>query len=187
MRKAAFKASAQGSLDGLCGIYAIINACNLMLGGKLDREYQSSLFCKLTNLLDDGRPIGDVVHDGIGFRKLGELIDVASRTLALDHGVEIERRVACKTSRGELGDFWIKLLSHINLEKGSIAILGVEGKHSHWTVVQKVSRKSLTLSDSDNLKRLNKSDCDIMEGEKTHQLQPTQTYLLRRVEAENGE
>lgn len=184
MRKTTFKASAQGSLDGLCGIYAIINACNLMIGGKLDRKYQVFLFCKLTNLLDDGRPIGDIVHDGIGFRKIGELIDVASRTLAIDHGIEIERTVASKSGNGELSVFWDNLQNHINLEEGRVAILGVEGKHSHWTVVQKVSDKSLTLLDSDNLKQFKKSDCYIEKGKKTHQLQPTQTYLLCRAEAD---
>lgn len=32
MKEITSKASAQGSLDGLCGIYATINACNLASG-----------------------------------------------------------------------------------------------------------------------------------------------------------
>lgn len=176
-----FKASAQGSLDGLCGIYAIINACNVMLGGGLDRDHQISLFCKLTSLLDDGRPIGEVVHDGIGFRKLGELIDVASRTLTHDHGVCIERKVAWKANKGNLSAFWNDLQQHVNTDEQRVALLGVEGKHSHWTVARKVSEASITLADSDNLKRFNRSDCHLRPGKKPHQLQPTQTFFLRCV------
>lgn len=187
MSKTSFKASAQGSLDGLCGIYAIINACDLLLGNTLNYDDRAGLFCKLTTLLDDGRPIGDIIHDGIGFRKLGELIDVASRTLALDHAVAIRRKVASKSSAGELEDFWEELRQNVDSAAGRVALLGVGGKHNHWTVVEQVSDKSLTLADSDGLKRFNKSDCDVKEDSKTHHLWPTQTYFLWRAEVETTE
>ncbi|ATF16813.1 hypothetical protein [Phaeobacter gallaeciensis] len=184
MSKRNFKASAQGSLDGLCGIYSIINACDLMLGGKLDYDYRSKLFCKLTNLLDDGRPIGDIIFDGIDFRAIGKLIDVASRTLALDHKVAIERTVAWKSKKGQLARFWADLSNYVAPAEGRTAILGLEGKHYHWTVIERVTENQLKLADSDELSRLNKANCSLDET-KIHQLLPTQTYLLKSYPVED--
>jgi hypothetical protein len=178
--------SAQGSLDGLCGIYAIINACNRMIEGRLDYRTRSNLFCKLTSLLDDGRPIGEIVHDGIDFEKLGELIDVAGRALALDYKIAIKRSVPWETKKGRLNDFWRDLRKHVNPSKGRVALLGIEGKHSHWTVVTRVTDKSLGLADSSELKRLDKSNCSLTT-KKVHQLYPTQTYFLTAVSVEKDQ
>lgn len=183
MNKVSRKASAQGSLDGLCGIYAIINACDQILGTPLKNDERVHLFCKLTSLLDDGRPIGDVIHDGIGFRKLGELIDVASRTLALTRRIRIERKVAWKTVDAPLDDFWETLATHLKVEGRASVILSIEGKHRHWTVVESITENRLNLADSDALSWLGKAHCDLEPG-KTHQLLPTQTYLLTACELE---
>lgn len=181
-----FKASAQGSLDGLCGVYAIVNACDLLLGGRLNYDYRSNLFCKLTNLLDDGRPIGDIISEGIDFRKLGKLVDVASRTLALEYNISVQRVVAWRAKEGQLDQFWRELADHVNPSMGRTAILGLEGKHHHWTAINEVTQNRLKLADSDSLTHLNKAHCSL-DGTRTHHLFPTQTYLLTACPVERSD
>ena len=171
----------QGSLDGLCGIYAIINSCEILLPNGLKDEERGALFCKLVNLLDDGRPIGEIIHEGIGFRKLGELIDVASRTLQ-HHGIRIDRTVAWKTEEDHksIDDFWSNISEAINAEAGRIALIGFAGSADHWTVVSRMTDARMHLVDSEGRKQLNKAHCGLSQDDARHQLWPTQTYLLTR-------
>lgn len=176
MTQKGFRAAAQGSLDGLCGVYSIINSVSIMLPKPLSYEERVELFCRLVSLLDDGRAIGEIIHEGIGFRKLGELIDVSSRILTQSRGIQIKRSVASNRTQVGLDDFWEKLGGHVE-GRQRVALIGLVGKYDHWTVVQSVSGKQLVLADSDGLAKLNKAHC-ALDGKNTHQLLPTQTYFL---------
>lgn len=167
----------QGTLDGLCGIYAIINSIELISRKKLVRDERAKLFVKLVSLLDDGRFIGEIVHEGIGFRKLGELFDVATRDLKARSKKSLSRRVLCKEEPDSVDDFW-EILSQTVQKKDTVVLLGLGGNYDHWTVVEKVTDKSISLVDSLALKQLRRKDCGLSGDECTHQLWPTQSYVF---------
>lgn len=176
-------AAQQGSLDGLCGIYSIVNSVALMIGTKINDGYRRRVFIRLTNLLEDGRPIGEIIHDGIGFRKLGELFDVAKKDVEYHHHISLNRRVACHSDPDNFDEFWELLESNIDLQNGKTAILGMSGTYDHWTTIREITKKSIMLQDSSGLHRLNKARCGFEfqdEGPIKHVLWPTQTYLLHK-------
>ncbi|WP_310619265.1 hypothetical protein [Flexibacterium corallicola] len=174
--------SRQGALDGLCGIYSIINSVALISPKGMGDEDRSTQFMSLVNLLDDGRSIGEIIHEGIGFRKLGELIDVCSRRRRRSTGVDVHRRVAMKQDPKSFSEFWELLQEHVDVDRKQTAILGMSGKYDHWTVVKTISEKRIELQDSDGLHYLNRAQCGLEETEKIrHILWPTQTYLLSSV------
>ncbi|WP_454289018.1 hypothetical protein [Rhizobium arsenicireducens] len=173
------QAVAQGKLDGLCGIYSIINSVDLIENWKMDDDERKALFVYLVDLLDDGRGIGSIIHHGINFRDMGKLIDVASRRRSGETGKKIKRQTAMKQIPDDIGEFWSALENHVDLNKRQVAILGIGGKYEHWTVVKSVKPRRLELQDSDGLVHLDMSRCRLTEGEDgMHVLWPTQCYLL---------
>lgn len=174
------QAAVQGKLDGLCGIYSIINSISLIEKNHMSQEDRKALFVYLVDLLDDGRGIGTIIQSGISFRLLGKLIDVASRWRASRTKEIICRQTAMKRVPDDIEDFWSVLANHVDMDKRQVAILGISGKYDHWTVVRSVSRKRLTLHDSDGLKHLDIGRCGLEPGKQgNHVLWSTQTYLLR--------
>ena len=135
------------------------------------------LFQGLLSGLGEKGLVARTADEGIKFRDLGKLLDLASDQMFANYGVRIHRRAAMRHDPESVDEFWHTLNQHICKEEGRIALLGMTGKHQHWTIVLKVSDKSLKLADSMGLKRLIKSDCSIDETT-THTLWPTQTYLL---------
>ena len=174
------QAAAQGKLDGLCGIYSIINSISLIEKNHMSQEDRQALFVYLVDLLDDGRGIGTIIQSGISFRVLGKLIDVASRWRAARTKEIICRQTAMKRVPDDIEDFWSVLANHVDMDKRQVAVLGISGKYDHWTVVRSVSSKRLTLHDSDGLKHLDIGRCGLGPGEHvSHVLWSTQSYLLR--------
>jgi hypothetical protein len=177
--KNARKAVAQGALDGLCGIYSVINAIGLIEKRRMNDEDRKDLFVYLVDLLDDGRGIGSIIHHGILFRRLGELVDVASRLRSAKTKELVQRQTAMKQNPDDMEEFWTILTNHVDVAKRQVAILGVSGKHNHWTVVKTVKPRRLELHDSGGLTHFDRSRCGLRDGEGvSHILWPTQTYLL---------
>jgi hypothetical protein len=166
-------------LDGLCGIYSIINSIGLIEPKRMSDEDRNALFIYLVDLLDDGRGVGSIIHEGINFRNLGRLIDVASRLRSAKTQKAVCRQTAMKQVPDDIDDFWALLKEHVDPSQGRTAILGLGGRYDHWTVVKSITNNRLELQDSDGLTHLQKSRCGLDAGEGViHILWPTQTYLL---------
>ena len=173
------QAIAQGKLDGLCGVYSIINSIGLIEKKPLRDEDRKALFVYLVDLLDDGSGIGSIIHQGINFRDLGKLVDVASRLRSATTKETVKRQTAMKQMPNDIEEFWSVLADHVDLARRQVAILGISGKYNHWTVVKSVKPRRLELQDSDGLAHLDMSRCRLKAGEDgTHTLWPTQCYLL---------
>lgn len=178
-QKAGRQAVAQGKLDGLCGVYSIINGIGLIETKRMSDEDRRHLFVYLVDLLDDGRGIGTIVQSGISFRNLGKLIDVASRLRRYKTRKVVQRQTAMKQTPRNIDEFWDVLANHVDTTQGRAAILGMSGKYEHWTVIKSVSARRLELHDSDGLIQLDKARCGLREGDGgSHILWPTQSYLL---------
>ncbi len=66
------------------------------------------------------------------------------------------------------------------LDGSSVAILGLAGRHHHWTVAYQVSDRQMRLQDSGKLKVLLRSRCTSAAAERRDVLSPENVILLRR-------
>jgi hypothetical protein len=175
----------QGSFDGLCGVYAVVNSAALLVKKPMTNSNARELFAVLIRKIDDDQMLLDSVVHGILFRHLGQLIDVASEHLRkLEGGFILERKVAFRRQPEALGDYWQRLKGHLSQNRRSTAIIGTSGKHDHWTCATKISDSQIDLRDSSSIKQLKRSHCTIGNPKigRPHGLWPTQTYLLRSVD-----
>ena len=80
----------QGDLDGLCGVYSIVNAARLLAPRILDEKGTKQLFASLMQAvrrLDRGPKA--IAHNGLERDQLGKLIEAMQAHMAKKHGVGI--------------------------------------------------------------------------------------------------
>lgn len=157
----------QGDLDGLCGIYAIINAYRAVCPA-IDEASSRALFKRLINRLSQcvspARYVASV-HTGLTTSALKCLLAVASAFVTRRHGVQIKaspltgRGGLMPRKRWSLGQFWNVLGRHF--DAGSVAILGLGGHYRHWTVAVRCTPHQLNLLDSDGLTGLRRRQCTV--------------------------
>lgn len=170
----------QGALDGLCGVYSVINACSFMFGRRLRKDDYRSLFRELGRTLEEQGRLGDVLASGMSVQTLGKLIDKASEFTSDLLREGIRRELAFRSDPPSLDLYWSKLAAHHRRTGEGQIIIGMSNSHDHWSCVRKVTDRSLLLADSVELRRLNRARCTISEptDQQPHVLWPTQTYLL---------
>jgi hypothetical protein len=79
-----------------------------------------------------------------------------------------------------LTTFWQSLQYFLNGTPGRAVILGMEGYHDHWTVIESITSRSIHLYDSSEIKRLPRPYCTTVytTNKRKHLLLPAQTYFL---------
>ncbi|WP_298331567.1 hypothetical protein [Asticcacaulis sp.] len=179
-RRSVNRARMQGNLDGLCGVYSVVNAAIHLSPQRISQDNVKELFRALCSELGRLEKLEDALVDGMKVRTLGVLLDCASNHLNDRYGYEIKRKIAFNSHPQSLQEFWVKIAEHVAIhEKGSV-ILSLSGKHKHWTVVDAISDTSISLIDSDGLKRIARDRCTVQveKGKRHHELWGTETYLL---------
>ncbi len=169
----------QGELDGLCGVYSVINAVRLLCP-EIDKCDEAALFRILINALSRRRTrLSNAVTLGLDIRTLRALARIACRHIEKETGIrlKVKRPRRC---RYRLSGFWRLLRAEIG--KGNIAIFGIWGRRAHWTVAYKITEKSIRLADSDNLKLLRRSRCTLRPTQTLCQFYPNDTIILSRQE-----
>ena len=164
----------QGHLDGLCGVYSIINATRCVIGALSDEEGKN-LFLKIVKYLQERKNGLDFFVDGITIKDIGgTLRDVVEPTFPIKREKPLEKKPGLP-----LDEFWDHMRDFLAVPNHAI-ILGLTGKYDHWTVVKSITKNRLSLMDSDRLFWLNKSSVTTGEPNKnyTHGLPPTMAYYL---------
>jgi hypothetical protein len=138
----------QGDLDGLCGVYAVVNAVRLTAQPhhRLRVADCRGLFVALlAELADEGRLRGFVAA-GLGPRVLARLLRRAGHWLRKHHGLALEvSRPFRKQDTPEFEECLRVLTEHLE-RPGTAAIVDSD---EHWTVIRGVTPKRLLLADSD--------------------------------------
>ena len=103
MARRQLKPYRQGQLDGLCGVYALINALRLLCP-RLDEDACERAFCALiqARARQAASPL-TVIHAGLSWRELLRLIGVWQRFAAREFGISVtvsRLRVAEPSLRG---------------------------------------------------------------------------------------
>lgn len=181
----------QGHLDGLCGLYSIVNAvrfalrsvdrryCTSHLRRQLSRNEAELLFTALLHSLVSSRRHARLIVDGIDSIQLAELLGIAGKWLQTQKDLELScsrpllrrARVGTKTLLGSVEQ-------HL-LRPGTAAIVGTNAPYwSHWTVATKVTESRLYLLDSEG-----DTSVAVRRGERRRRyhaglIEPARLYLL---------
>lgn len=174
------RARMQGNLDGLCGVYSVVNASLHLSRRRLNQDQVKQLFRKLCSQLGRDRRLEDTLFDGMNFRTLGKLITTAATYLNEEGCGHLRRKIAFASAPSGLAEFWDAVTDHIEKHGPGSVILGMSGKHDHWTCVGSIGENRISLVDSDGRHHLSRKNCTVADERKGrhHVLWPTQTYLL---------
>ena len=152
----------QGQLDGLCGIYASINAIRLALGDRgrrfTDEDWQH-LFYTLLAAVDDAIGAVRATACGIDTKPLLTIVKSAVQHMADEHELKVTvKRVLKRKERPPLRDLLPHIASLVE-EPNSAVLFSLVGHLDHWTVLRKVGRTSLELFDSSQFARVKIANC----------------------------
>ncbi len=174
-RKRAFR---QGDLDGLCGVYAVVNALRHVL--RLRDERCQKLFEKLIKALEqDCGHLHRHLLWGMSFRQLRRLVAaVSSCRLEGQKLTFVARRLRLKREQRNLPYLWAAL----NEEVGPtcVAIVRIAGITNHWCVVARVTPRSFQLLDSSGQTRIFRSRCTLHSSRTRYCLQAGEILLIKR-------
>lgn len=164
----------QGGLDSLCGLYSIVNA-ERFINHSTDEESQI-LFDDLIRFLSRRGLLGRFLIDGILHPQMLVILDKVVGKKRISN-VEIPFR---GIPNPDLTTFWKSMHNFLDGTGGRSIILGMEGYHDHWTVIEKITNRSILLYDSALIKRLPRTSCTTVytRGKRWHLLLPAQTYFL---------
>lgn len=164
----------QGGLDSLCGLYSIVNA-ERFINHSSDEETQK-LFDDLVHYLARRRLLSKFLIGGIIHTEMLVILKkvVGKKRIA---NVQIPWR---GVSNPDLTTFWKSMQYFLDETPGRAIILGLQGYHDHWTVIESITNRSILLYDSALIKRLPRSHCTTVYAtwKRRHILLPAQTYFL---------
>ena len=172
----------QGDLDGLCGLYALVNATVYLtsrVGKRLDHAERLDLFKRLVTRLfghlDRRRrrwkrngtrslPIG-FLWDGTSIKELPPMLEELQRFVEEKMEVRIIRsQPLLRNHRPEtLDQFWVRLKEYLEGSEGrAVAIVGynwrIDGREEgHWTCVKAMTDRQMVRVDSIGGKILRRS------------------------------
>ena len=144
-RRPARRPYRQGDLDGLCGVYSIVNAVHALCP-ELDQEGAGWLFAHLMESLNESDvDLSIAVTGGIGRADMGRLVRAAIAYIEeeLEIRLTVKRLPKALRLTSNLGELWQAFEASLSPE--CVAIIGIAGIHSHWTIAARTSRPSSTL------------------------------------------
>lgn len=167
----------QGDLDGLCGLYATINAAKLV-SKRLSRNRGTELLLDAVLTID--KSSFDFLTDGTNTLDITRIL----RDTICDE-FNIRRTKPFHTrSHVSLDEFWETLCCFLHSRPDRAAIIVIEtSTYSHWTVVKEINNKRLILFDSHEGVFLNRKQCSTTElGPKASTLiSPPSTFFLEKI------
>jgi hypothetical protein len=169
----------QGDLDGLCGIYSIVNALRLVCN--LNNDECLILFKESLALLEKNKKLSEIVA-------LGTSIVLLTRVFreVIDKKYPIKRtKPFHKNKDVTLNEYWNALKEFLS-EPNRVVIIGIDGDDwdGHWTVIESVTPKMLVQFDSYDGKWLYKKNYTTRKITKSRPyiLSPYHTFFISKKE-----
>jgi hypothetical protein len=164
----------QGGLDSLCGLYSIVNAERIVNRSSDDETQQ--LFDELIHYLARRGLLTKFLIGGILHPQMLVILKKVVGKKRISN-MEIPWR---GVQNPDLTTFWKSMQSFLDGTPGRAIILGLQGYHDHWTVIESITNRSILLYDSALIKRLPRSQCTTVYAtwKRKHILLPAQTYFL---------
>jgi len=144
----------QGALDGLCGLYALVNASRMVVKG-LDYLECEKVFRRMLRYIEARKSLSRVVSEGIGD---DDVFRIARAILRDKYNVNLTRlyRRDDSPTASQVFTTLAKLM-----EPGRVAfILSIETTWiEHWTVLKRITPKEIYLFDSVRICKVKRSQC----------------------------
>jgi hypothetical protein len=167
----------QGSLDALCGPYAVLNAVRLVTAPyrRLTSTACLELFAELMTELAERGWLHAALTEGCGPRQMVRLVARAKRWLRDRHGLEL---VAARPFAGRGKRHGGKLLTVMAQHLSEPARAVLLGTVDHWTVVRGISSRRLVLFDSDGSLYLRCPSAARVEGKRLGEIWLPGVFLV---------
>ena len=173
------RGESQGDFDGLCGVYAIINAL-CVLCPEIDDEIAEVLFGHIVRAMGQEveQPLPALAY-GISQDGVRRLLRKALGFIRKNLEITIEVKELEEPARKpDLGKVWRSIAAQ--LDAGQVAILMTRGVQWHWTVACAATNSTLRLVDSKERKVLLRSRCTLKPTRTRFQLVPGDIIFLQR-------
>lgn len=176
----------QGSLDCLCGVYAVVNATETVIGkfvvasnSNKRKGQKKALFKALIGYLAKKNQLAIAMTEGIAeIDTRGGMLDIAIKSVKTHQKLKMKRQRAFDEDPETLEQYWEKLTSHLMRDKTSVIIV-ISGRLEHWTCVKAITTEALVLADSAGVQFIHRQKCTIgLEEKGMYTLWPNMTYLL---------
>jgi hypothetical protein len=176
----------QGDLDGLCGVYAIVNAVMLFCDQPTDR-FADRLFRHLMRALKRDLQANAVVtvYRGMSRTTLVKLIAEACTFIKRSDGNDLEVSLMPRSSAVEtqartktLDTFWLQLRARF--APGTVAIVGLSGALEHWSLLYRVTSKRLHFIDSSGLTSLHQREVTLTKSATRVMLKASLVFVISR-------
>jgi hypothetical protein len=171
----AMKPYIQGTLDGLCAVYSIVNASRII--SDIGDEESKVLFKNILAYLEETKGgIGKILTEGIGLTTLGSILrkvtndKIKNKTMPFKHHPD-----------ASLNEFWNEMISFLNSGEKRAILIGLGGHMwDHWSIVHAITNRQIYFFDSYKLKILPRCRCSTTHATaaRPHLLCPTHTYFL---------
>ena len=165
----------QGDLDGLCGVYALVNAVDYLCG-PLSKKSARRLFHQILTHLEDKGPLASRCIEGIMINDIASIL----KTVICPH-YPIRRYKPFHRYPRVNQHHYLKTLREFLAQPNTIVLIAIECQYNHWTLVHHMTDKTMQTWDSSDLHYLLLSHCSMIDDalEKRHWLMPVFTYFLK--------
>ena len=164
----------QGSIDQLCGIYAVLNSARLVLA---PQRIPSRLLGRCVGALIKKKGTADFINKGTDITDIAHLL---KSVICLEYPIERFKPFHTR-SDVPLDTYWNEVGKFLGEPNRALIVLFHTIYMGHWSVVRKADENKMYLFDSNGTKDLVRENCILEEPTvaKHQQLFPTQTYFLK--------
>lgn len=169
----------QGTLDGLCGVYCIINAVSRL--ALLSISSREALFKRLVKALNADKRVANYLLNGTSDKQLRLLLKEARSWLKREYDMNMAVMPLFSPNCRVGMEHYLKRVQAFTQHDYGVVVAGLEGIYQHWTCVTAVTEKTIRLLDSDGLNHLRIAACRISKKSlpEYHCLHPSMTWGLR--------
>lgn len=171
----------QGSLDGLCGLYSIVNGVNFLFQIRPAPGFTSDLFQQVARAVPK-RLYPDVLWEGLTFEELLAIARKTARFLKSEIDFDIEVEAPFARRRFTTREQFLEAVGDRIEARYSILIVWLEwaakdGGGAHWSVLRDFSQDRIRLVDSGGQRQIPLHRLAI-RGERGTRIVPRNTIML---------
>jgi hypothetical protein len=178
--RSGYKPYRQGEFDGLCGIYAVVNALVLLTAKAKPwtKTYSTKLFRRGVSIINTKGDLDAVIVDGMTPELWFELVQALAAQVATDLKLDIN------IDRLETGSASIRFplvqeAVEAALARHALVLVLLDGVHQHYTVITSHTPQHFLLCDSLGLRRLTKQLCGNERSNKRHRIASRWVVILQ--------
>lgn len=148
----------QGELDGLCGLYSVINALNNMLpANAVNDDIRKEFFeIGIKHLDEKAGRLQQSLLEGIYANALQQLIHAYKPYIEENFGYILTTKLITKND-ADIKGVWNNISLHLE-EENSVVIVPFGDDYDHWSMIMRATEKTWFMIDSDGRKEISKKD-----------------------------